>query len=89
MGKNAETPGQGPGFLAFHVLGEEDSNPQCLDQNQMCYLLHHPRRVPEGRRSVSEDAPSADPREPVVHPAITENPTQGHRCGFSHELAQR
>lgn len=24
-------------------LGGEDSNPQRLDQNQLCYRLHHPR----------------------------------------------
>ena len=24
-------------------LGGEDSNPQRLDQNQLCYQLHHPR----------------------------------------------
>jgi hypothetical protein len=26
-------------------LGGEDSNPQRLDQNQLCYRLHHPRKV--------------------------------------------
>ncbi len=29
------------------VLGGEDSNPQRRDQNPLCYLLHHPRRVPQ------------------------------------------
>ena len=28
----------------LQLLGGEDSNPQCLDQNQVCCQLHHPRR---------------------------------------------
>src|SRR5690349_3163606 len=38
--------GPGPGTWAFvdvRWLGGEDSNPQRLDQNQLCYRLHHPR----------------------------------------------
>jgi hypothetical protein len=31
------------GLLATWWLGGEDSNPQRLDQNQLCYRLHHPR----------------------------------------------
>ena len=31
------------GAFALRWLGGEDSNPQRLDQNQLCYRLHHPR----------------------------------------------
>ena len=31
------------GFARLAWLGGEDSNPQRLDQNQLCYRLHHPR----------------------------------------------
>lgn len=31
------------GLGSNEELGGEDSNPQRLDQNQLCYRLHHPR----------------------------------------------
>jgi hypothetical protein len=37
-------------------LGGEDSNPQRLDQNQLCYRLHHPRTGgPQPYRTVWRD----------------------------------
>ena len=46
---------------ALGPLGGEDSNPQRLDQNQLCYRLHHPRT----RRDETLAAPPAPPKSQI------------------------
>ncbi len=56
------------GARSVVVLGGEDSNPQRLDQNQLCCQLHHPRKVmaPHGRRFTLAEL-LAGPKKSFAH----------------------
>ncbi len=94
--------GQGPRRCRNQKLGEEDLNPQCLDQNQMCYQLHHPRRATasyrfpprshtkfQQQRCAEGLHQSVGVAEPVVDTSITEDPPKRHRGGLTRHLPQR
>src|SRR3546814_12169569 len=60
------------------MLGGEDSNPQRLDQNQLCYRLHHPRMGgPQPYPTTSADRTPTEPAQPDPEVGGTKAATTG------------